>query len=288
MGVRMGILTHHSARRCRKALIIKTSTDDYNSDAIIFMTPEEIKAKEEAETAKAKEDADAAAAAAANEDGDEDEEAEEEIDKEIDYEAELKKEREAREKAERALADKRFKAAEKKRKEEPEEVDEDEEEKPLTKKELQSLLQQERLETEKRLNEARAIEIAKTITSSDAERDLVLEIHKNRTFPAHLSLQEQIEEAYVIANRKKIVGENSELKRALKGKAGVVKNPAGTHRDAPASTEPKISPEDSAGIKAAGYSWNGTLRRWEKKLGNGDILVSDPKTKKTSIIKKTS
>jgi len=247
------------------------------------MTEEEIKAAQEAE-AKAKATDDETA-----EDESEEEESEEEDkskDKDadtIDYEAELAKEREAREKAEKAAADNAFKLREARRKKD-DDTEEEEEDKPLTSKELQSILAKERQETTKSLETQRIGEIASKIATSDSEKALIIEIHKNRTFPPHLSLEEQIEESFVIANRKKLIGERNEALRALKSKSGVNNNPAGTHQDAPKAGEPKMSPADATAIKAVGYSWNGTTRQYEKKISSG-TLVYDPKTKKTRIVK---
>lgn len=210
----------------------------------------------------------------------------------IDYEALAKEEREKREKAEKALAKKKFEASREKREaqgEEESEETEEEEEKPLTPTELRRILAQERQQTEKQLNAARADEVAKSLTGSDAEKSYVLEIFKSRTFPSYLSLDEQVREAYVIANQKKILGERDEALRALKGKEGVNKNPAAAHRDAPASTkEPKLSGADQMAIKGAGLSFNTISRRYEKKLANGSVIYRDPKTKQIVFQRKTS
>lgn len=250
------------------------------------MTEEE-KAKLEAEQAKSEEEA-AKDEESAEEDTEEEESEEEDESKssdKIDYEAELAKEREAREKAEKAAADNAFKLREERRKRDGEQGhDKDGEDKPLTAKELQAILAQERQETEKALQAQRIAEIAGKLAASESEKNLVIEIHKNRTFPAHLSLEEQIEESFVIANRKKILGENSELKRALRGKAGVNDNAASAHQEAPKAGEPKMPAADLRAIKSVGYTWNGKSNRYEKKI-NGGLLTYDPRTKKTLVVK---
>ena len=188
------------------------------------------------------------------------------------YEAELRREREARLKAEQALADKRFKDAERRRKEK-EEKGEDDIEKPLTASQLEEILTKDREVIRKETQAVQIAEIANKMATSEAEKNLIIEIHKNRSFPSHLTLQEQLEESYVIANRKRLVGERNEALRALKGKDGVNRNPAVTHRDAPKAGEPKLSPADSDAIKNSGFSWNGTSRRYEKKISGGQTLV---------------
>lgn len=212
----------------------------------------------------------------------------------IDYEAEYEKEREAREKAEAKLAGKRFKESEKRRNqseeedpeaEEADESDEDDEDKPLTRRELAAMLERNTQQTRKAMQTERIKEIAKTLAGSDSEAKLIVEIHKGRTYPSHLTLEEQIEEAYIVTHRKKLIGERSEALRALKGKSGVVKNPASTHREVAPVSEPKTSSADVGAIKQAGYSWNGTSRRYEKKV-NGGIIYRDPKTKATVFLRK--
>ena len=265
------------------------------------MTDEEKKAAElaaaEQAAAQAKEKADAEALAKAELEAETEEEkvareaAEaENLTTKIDYKAELEKERERVTKAEKALAEQRFKTAEQKRKEEDAAAAAATggggAEQPLTASELQRILATERQLTQKQLQQLRISELARNLASSDDEAELIQEIHKNRTFPDTLSLEEQIEEAYVIANRKRLMGENSELKRALRGKAGATTTAVGTHHDAPQGSEPQMSAPDRAALVAVGFTFNGVSRRWEKKLKNGDTLVRDPKTKQTSVIKK--
>lgn len=197
------------------------------------------------------------------------------IDNEADYDAELEKENKGKpdpEKAKEAFA---------KRKAERE--DGDEEGKPLTKKELEALLASDR----KAREQDNALQLARSLAGSDKEAQVILAKWGNRTFPSHLTLREQIEESYAITHSKKIIGERNEALRALKGKNGVSNNSAGTHQDSKKKGEPDIAGGDKAAILASGFAWNGTSRRFEKKLKNGDILVRDPKTKQTVLLKKS-
>ena len=203
----------------------------------------------------------------------------EESKQEINYAELLERETNARKEAEKAAADLAFKLRQKRR---DGDYEEEEEEKPLTAKQLQTILADERQATEKKLMSSEADRIASSLTNSNEEKAVVLEIHKNRTFPAYLSLQDQIEESYVIANRKKILGENSELKRALKGRDGVTRD-VSAHQDQP-STKPNFSSADNKVISQLGFNWNATTKRFEKKLANGRILAMDSKTKKSYLI----
>lgn len=203
----------------------------------------------------------------------------------IDYEAELKREREAREKAEAALADRAFKEREAKR-HKPQGEDNEDGEQLLTRKDLTEVLAQERQTTEKVLAAGRIQDIAKGMASSEAEAALLVEIHKNRTWPASMPLEEQLEEAHAIANKKRLAPILSETQRALRSRELAGHTVAATHIDAPQGSEAQLSAADAAGIKASGFAWNGANRQYEKKLPNGDLLIRDPQTKQTRHIKR--
>jgi hypothetical protein len=217
-----------------------------------------------------------------------DEEAVSDIENKIDYEAERKELRDRVAKAEKASADIAFKLREEKRKassgdhiDTPIDTDED---RPLTAREFQQLMAEERQATQKILQEGKIAELASAIASSPAEAELIKEIHKSRIFPSHLTIQEQVEESYIIANRKKILGENNELKRALRAKNNVSSNSATTHQDPIPSHEPKLSAGDKQALLGAGFTWNAISRRFEKKMSNGKTLVRDSKTGQTQLL----
>ena len=75
-------------------------------------------------------------------------------------------------------------------------------------------------------------------------------------------------------NLAKLETTNAELARALKGKATINTNSAGTHQDPPEGDAPKISANDAKGLKSAGYVWDGVKRIWKKKLGGGKFLCA--------------
>lgn len=196
-----------------------------------------------------------------------------------DYADMLKKEREAREKAEKEIADKAFQAREAKRKKK--EDDDEDEDKPLTKRELQDLLSSERQATQKTLAEREIKAIAEKMSGSEGETALIVEIHKNRTFPPHLTLQEQVEEAYAIANRKKLIVQNKELTRALKSKETSTKSVATDTKPTSPVAEGKLSNQDARAIKDSGMIWDGVKRAYKKPLGDGKTFYFyDPKSKR--------
>ena len=234
------------------------------------------KALEEAEKGDAEEEEESDEEDSEEESDDKADEEEKDSDKE--YEDELAKERERREKAEKALAEKAFKHREVKRKEEGEEKEE-EEEKPLTASQLTKILAEERQATQKEILSSQIKEKAKALSTSDAEANLIYEIHKNRTFPSYLSLDEQLEEAYAIANRKKLMAQNEELRRSLRSRETKKKDGSGSYKELPKPGEPKLAAHDRAVMKE--FAWDG--KYFTKKLSTGKTLYKDWKTKKTWV-----
>lgn len=247
-----GLNDHGESPDARMAEDTKVETSDTEKKEVVVEAKEPVEGAEEETTSSSTEE-------------------------QTDWKAELAKEREAREKAEKALAEDRYKAAHPKAEETTEEVDED---KPLTAKELDARLARERQETRKVL-EAKAIQdIATNMANSPEEAALYVEIHRNRTFPSNLTLQEQMEEVYAIANRKKLTAQIGELTRAVRAKQTTKTNSASTHHDAQDVDEPKISQPDAQAMKAAGMTWDGKSQTYIKKLPGGKTLFFDPKTKK--------
>ena len=214
--------------------------------------------------------------AAESEEKSEEEKAKEAL--QLDHETELKRERERREVAEKAAADLAFKLREKKRKGEDEE--EEDEDRPLTAKDLEGIMEKNRQRTWKELQAEMITEKAKKLASSDSEANLIVEIHKNRVWPEGLTLGEQIEEAYAIANRKKLLAQNEELKRSLKSKEIASDFAGGTHRDSSPLSEPKLSSPDVQALKAAGFGWDGKVGAWKRETKDR-ILFKSRDLKKT-------
>lgn len=194
----------------------------------------------------------------------------------------LQREREAREKAEKALAEKAFKAREQKRLQEDDIEEQDEYDKPLTYKDLPAILAKEREATRKELLNAEIKRLATRSAENEVQRDLIIEIHKNRHFPEHLTLEEQLDECFLIANKDRILGQNYELKRALAKKAS--NDSTGDYQVSQKGNEPKMASADAAEYARMGLKYNSTNKRWEKKLANGKTLVKDPKTGTTTVV----
>lgn len=208
-------------------------------------------------------------------------EGKEESTSQFDYEAELEAEKKRGPDPEKA----REAFLERKRKREGEvEKEEAPEDKPMTRAEMEAFFEERTQRLQKDQNADRIREFASEMADSDAEASLIVEIHKNRTFPQGLSLKEQVEEAWAIANRKRLAAKNVELARALQGKAGVNTDAASTHRDPQEGTAPKVAPDLKASLKRSGFSYNGKERRFEKKLPNGKLLIKDTPTSQPRVV----
>lgn len=257
-----------------------------------MLTDEERKAAEAAEKVKAEAEAKAKKEAEEAEEArlaglsDEEKKAEEakkaEKERQENYEAELKRERDRAEKAEKALADKAFKDRELKRKKEEagDPGDEDDDDKPITKKDLSDILVRERKQIQSEVMGGRISQIAKEISKSELEAQLIIEIHKNRQFPSDMPLEEQLEEAQAIANRKRHIQTEAELRRALKSKETASHENANTEREPIEPGEPQMSAQDRSAITSSGMKWDGKAGFYKKTLPSKRTLFYDPKNKK--------
>jgi hypothetical protein len=245
-------------------------------------TKEEIEAEAKATAdaeAKAKADADVA-----NQNGDNDNKSKNQDDSssKIDYKAIAEEEKKKRTDLEQLII--KNKIDSKKKKDDSADDDQDDEEnKPLTRKDLDSVLQAERQKMTTELYGDRIKEIATEIAESSEEAEAIIEVHKNRSFPAHLSLKDQLEEIQAIINRKRILSQKSELARALKSKETASNDSGSSHQDPQTGTAPKMSASDTSAYKRAGFAYDDKDRVWKKKLPNGNTLIKDPRTKTTYV-----
>lgn len=160
---------------------------------------------------------------------------------------------------------------------EPEEDAEDsnEDERPVTRRELEELLARQAHDSTLENQQGRLLEISRSLAESDDEAELIRAVHANRIFPAGMPLEEQLAEAHVIATAKRTQAKNAEMARKIASQNTVSRNTATTHRDPQAALEPDMAPDLKASMQRAGYTYNGTSRRYEKKLPNGRTLVKE-------------
>lgn len=202
---------------------------------------------------------------------------------EIDYDAEIEKEKlRGKPDLEKAFEAKK-KRFQKHQEDEEGEDEPDDENRPVTIRELKELEANVEARVRRDILGNQFFIEARKLSGSDKEAQLMVEKWKNRTFPSGLTLEDQVQEIYAITHAKKILGEKNEALRALKGKEQANTNAAGGHQDPPKGKEPTLAPQDAAVIKAAGFVYNSTSRRYEKKLPNGSLLVRMPDGKTTVI-----
>ncbi len=124
----------------------------------------------------------------------------------IDFEAELEKERQR-------LGNKIDKERQKR-------IDA-EKNKGLSREEVEKIIEEKTSQSEKRILRSRAELIAERLSGSTAERDLILHHYDNSIIPSG-NIEEDIEKAFALANRKKVSSQMSELKKAAQSKKNII------------------------------------------------------------------
>ena len=240
------------------------------------MTDEEKKAQLEAEQ-KAKEEAEAKAKADAEAQDDSDDSKEsEDIDNEIDYKAKAEKYDEMKRKAKEAS----LKRKEKREQEEEAYEPVDEKDQPITKGDLEEFMARQTQATEEKINANKVENLISKSTGSDDEAMLVKKILNDTKFPDGYTLEDRVRGAIALANSDKLVGENSELKRALENRSGVSSDPTGNYQagQTPPTLHSQISEGKALVLKQQGYTLNKITKRYEKKLSENEKMVYDVKT----------
>jgi hypothetical protein len=185
----------------------------------------------------------------------------------IDYAAELATE-EGRGKPDPLKAKEAFK-----KRQEQREGGTEEDDKPLTRREANELLVKAASQNQKTFQEQEAARIAKGLSSNETEAKAILAKWNNRIFPEGLSLQEQIEEMHAAVNRKRLIGKNKELARALQAQDGVSSDTASTHHDALPGSAPKLN----AASPLKDFKFDSQKKLYFKKLSSGKTMWVNPK-----------
>jgi hypothetical protein len=151
---------------------------------------------------------------------------------------------------------------------------EDEDDKPMTKREAREFLAQQSHQTLVESNTERIIDYSESIADSPQQAEYMRQLHKNRTYPSGMSIREQMEEVYATANFKREQAKNIELARKIQSQDTASRDTATTHRDPQAGTEPKLESDMKTSLTRVGYTFNNQTRNYEKKLPNGNLLVT--------------
>ena len=211
----------------------------------------------------------------------------------LDLDEEIEKEKK-RGKPDQKIASEAFKQRQAKRKDIADIEEEDPDDKPLTRKDIADIEEEDpddkpltrkdiadiEARSLRKFQEGEAMKLARSMTTSEKEAQLVFLKWQNRQFPGDAILEDQLEEAFVITHKRKLMGERNEALRALKNKDTVNKDGSSSHRDGPTAGEPKLSEADRTAYQQAGFAWDGTKRLYTKAIGRGKTLCKDPKSDK--------
>lgn len=129
---------------------------------------------------------------------------------------------------------------------------------------IQKLIEQEiakRFDSvEKTALQSSAEQLAQSVARNDDEAKLILFHYKNSIISSG-DLRSDIENAQILANRKRIQGELEELKRSMSAPKAKSAGGSGTKKS---SVEvPKLSPKEASFIQSAGMKWNPKNNRYE-------------------------
>lgn len=161
---------------------------------------------------------------------------------------------------------------------EAETEDEDDDNKPITRAEARK----QREEDRRLMLEGQALSTARGFGVSEKKAQLIVAVWRNRGFPENMSLSDQLDEAYAIANRKTLVSERNEAMRVARNRGGVTEAAAESHRDSQTTGEPKLPEGEKRALAAAGFVYDAAKRMYKKPLRGGKMfLYRDPKSGKT-------
>ena len=133
----------------------------------------------------------------------------------------------------------------------------------ISREEVEQIVDERTAITEKRLIRERASIIAERLSKTIAERDLTL-FHYDNSVILTGNVEEDIEKAHAIANRKKVKGEISELKKANQSKQNIRFESSGAGAPTEIKKAPKYSQEDIDGAKFAGVTPEEFVKRKNK------------------------
>lgn len=156
----------------------------------------------------------------------------------IDFGAELEKERQRLGKKIDKERDKRLEA---------------ERNKGLTREEVEKITEERISQVEKRIFRSRAELMAEKLAKSSAERDLILH-HYDNSIISTGNIEEDIDNAYTLANKKKIAGQISELKKAAISKKNIIVGDSGGGTPIEQKPVKKYSQDIIDGAKFAGVT----------------------------------
>lgn len=179
------------------------------------------------------------------------------------------------------LAAEAFKQRENKRETKSDDTDDvsDDDDRPLTRAELQKLLDEREQKTQRQNSVKEAMTIARSLTDSDDEAEYATTLWEHVTLPFD-TMEEQMRFIIGGLNAERLLAQKKELVRAVQSKTLARKNTAVTSRDATGGGIPKIDPQVKQALENTGFKFVPAKKAWEKTLANGKKMYNDGKGKK--------
>lgn len=172
-----------------------------------------------------------------------------------------------------------FRFRKEKRQDDSESVDEADDDKPMTRAEMQKMLDDREQKILRHSSTKEAVTLARTFTDNDDEAKYAATLWEHVTLPFD-TMEEQMRFIIGGMNAERLLAKNSELLRTVQSKTLARKNTATTSRDATASTAPKIDAQVKQALERTGFKYESTKKAWVKTLANGKKMYNDGHNKK--------
>jgi hypothetical protein len=145
----------------------------------------------------------------------------------------------------------------------------------MSREDIERLVAERTQQIYKEVNRDRLLGAVNNLAESPKEAELMMLTIQNRIFPEGMSAEDIALETHAIVTAKRTQAKAVELARKVQSSANASRNTATTQRDPQASPAPGMAPDLAASMQRAGYTYNGQLKRYEKTLPNGKILVKE-------------
>ncbi len=150
---------------------------------------------------------------------------------------------------------------------------------PLTRSEMQKLLDEREQKIVRQSSTKEAITLARSFTDNDDEAKYAAALWEHVTLPFD-TMEEQMRFIIGGMNAERLLAQKSELVRAVQSKTMARKDTATSTRDAQVSTAPKIDSQVKAALERTGFKYEAPKKAWVKTLANGRKMFNDGKGKK--------
>lgn len=153
--------------------------------------------------------------------------------------------------------------------------------KPMTRREADEYFARRQHQIVTETQSERITEIANDLAESSKEAEFIMEIHRNRIYPEGMSLREQLKEAHIVANGKRLLAKNTELARKVQSKETASKDVASTHHEPTEASAPRLKADIAQALRNAGFTYDNSSKVYVKSLPNGKKLYKDPANNRT-------